>query len=139
MNLINMYGDPSSPGGVNVERIGNLRDVKRLELAELGGVELGPGGNVVWAFTDASQPLEINPFAFLRTDETVRARPCRARLRCWTWQPGPLQWLPPTSYRLTQLPMSPAVFWQCSSSAMPPSALSSLVPSRGTSIDSLLG
>jgi hypothetical protein len=72
-NLINAYVSSKVPGRVELQKVGNLKDVKELPIAGMADVKLGSNGAILWAFEDAESPLEINPFALVQTDRDVRS------------------------------------------------------------------
>lgn len=72
MNLLNMYNDDTAPNGVNVKYIGNLNDLRAIDLGAVGDVSLGTDGNVAWAFTDQKEPFVMNPLAFARSNKKAR-------------------------------------------------------------------
>jgi hypothetical protein len=70
-NLINAYMDDE--GLLQFERIGNLHDVKPLNVKGVADIKLGEEGTVLWAFTDSKEPLIIDPFALVQKDRQVRS------------------------------------------------------------------
>jgi hypothetical protein len=71
-NLVNAYVSSKTPGRVELERIGNLRDIKEIPIAGIADIKLDGDGTVMWAFTDSEEPLRINPLALMQQDSDVR-------------------------------------------------------------------
>lgn len=70
-NLVNAYVSPTRPGRVELERIGNLADIKRIPIAGIADIEVQEDGKVMWAFSDDTEPLAINPLALVQKDAEV--------------------------------------------------------------------
>jgi hypothetical protein len=70
-NLLSVRSSETEEGKIEYTRVGNLKDVKRLEIEGVADLKLGEGGDVVWAFVDDDEPLVINPGALLSKDDKV--------------------------------------------------------------------
>jgi hypothetical protein len=71
-NLLSVHPSETEEGKIEYTRIGNLKDVQRLEIEGVADLKLGEGGDVLWAFVDTDEPLVISPGAFLSKDDQVR-------------------------------------------------------------------
>ena len=69
LNVTNAYVAPN--GKIDRKQLGNLRDVKRINISSMGNVNLDENNKVVWAFTDDEEPLVIDPRAFIQQDSEV--------------------------------------------------------------------
>lgn len=70
-NLINAYVSSKIPGRVELERIGNIKDIKEIPIAGIADISMDTEGTVVWAFTDSEEKLKINPLALVQADSEV--------------------------------------------------------------------
>lgn len=70
-NLVNAYVSPTRPGRVELEKIGNLADIKRIPIEGIADIQLQEDGKVMWAFGDETEPLAINPLALVQKDAEV--------------------------------------------------------------------
>lgn len=70
-NLVNAYVSPTRPGRVELENLGNLASIKRIPIEGIADIELKEDGKVMWAFSDDSEPLAINPLALVQKDAEV--------------------------------------------------------------------
>lgn len=70
-NLVNAYVSPTKPGRVELEKLGNLADIKRIPIAGIADIQLQEDGQVMWAFSDETEPLAINPLALVQKDAEV--------------------------------------------------------------------
>lgn len=71
-NLVNAYVSSKTPGRVELERIGNINDIKQIPIDGIADISMGADGMMMWAFTDSEEKLEINPLALVQGDADVR-------------------------------------------------------------------
>lgn len=68
-NLVNAYVSSKTPGRVELERIGNIKDIKEIPIAGIADISMDTDGTVMWAFTDSEEKLKINPLALVQGDQ----------------------------------------------------------------------
>lgn len=71
-NLVNAYVSSKIPGRVELERIGNIKDIKEIPISGIADISMDTDGTVMWAFTDSEEKLKINPLALVQQDDDVR-------------------------------------------------------------------
>ena len=71
-NLVNAYVSSKTPGRVELERIGNIKDIKEIPISGIADISMDTDGTVMWAFTDSEEKLKINPLALVQQDTDVR-------------------------------------------------------------------
>lgn len=71
-NLVNAYVSSKTPGRVELEKIGNIKDIKEIPIQGIADISMDSDGMMMWAFTDSEETLKINPLALVQQDSDVR-------------------------------------------------------------------